>query len=382
MLGRQHRRMHRRAQNKKLGLLPRWAMLGSTLKELDTPMPEAKENSFFDKYWPALADVQDLGGENTTAPPSSQDDEASVNDEHRAAKQARKTVNPEKAGQGKGSGQETSRGNGGPKRRDRDHHGQSNRSWGRSKWDNWGSSGQSETSREKALEEEISSLKQCVFAMQKLALRHEDFLCCLRAEVSWVLFLRVDMRASIVPPLYTMQQEWRKLKEQSPDKLTSIMRVALVKTMFREFGKRLEMLPKQDEQLQLMRKLGWMQADALTWHYVKWDPTAERLVPIQDKPGVTLEQVAAVTASIQQLADSEDAIMRFHPSRPLEKSMGGKNLTFTLQMSLFGDESGSIKEHLELLSGLAATQLIGLNLRRERPGRSNLANLIQKYIQQ
>ena len=179
-----------------------------------------------------------------------------------------------------------------------------------------------------------------------------------------------------------MQQEWRKLKEQSPDKLTSTMRVALVKTMFREFGKRLEMLPKQDEQLQLMRKLGWMQADALTWHYVKWDPTAERLVPIQDKPGVTLEQVAAVTASIQQLADSEDAIMRFHPSRPLEKSMGGKNLTFTLQMSLFGDESGSIKEHLELLSGLAATQLIGLNLRRERPGRSNLANLIQKYIQQ
>ena len=74
--------------------------------------------------------------------------------------------------------------------------------------------------------------------------------------------------------------------------------------------------------------------------------------------------------------------MRFHPSRPLEKSMGGKNLTFTLQMSLFGDASGSIKEHLELLSGLAATQLIGLYLRRERPGRSNLANLVQKYIQQ
>ena len=286
----------------------------------------------------------------------------------------------DKAGNGKGYAQADSRAGNGGKRRDRDSRQQSGGQWSKHTWGNWRDQRQGVTDREQSLEEEIARLKECIFSMQKLALRHEDFLCCLRAETSWVMFLRVDMKAGAVPPLYSMQQEWRDIKEKTPDKLTSTMRVALIKALFREFGKRIEMLPKQETQLASLRKLGWMHAEELRWAYVQWDPVNARLIPNKEKEGVSLEQVAAIIASIQQLADREDAITRFYPSRPLEQTMGGRNLTFTLQLSLFGDASGSIKEHLEVLSGLAATQLLGMSLRRERPNRSQLANLVQKHI--
>ena len=83
---------------------------------------------------------------------------------------------------------------------------------------------------------------------------------------------------------------------------------------------------------------------------------------------------------MQQLASTAGAITRFHPSREMEERMGGKVLTFSLQISILGEAAKSIREHLDLLSGLAATQMIGANMRRERPGRSALANLIQKQI--
>eukprot|EP00439_Symbiodinium_sp_Y106_P051758 s5093_g6.t3 len=231
-----------------------------------------------------------------------------------------------------------------------------------------------------SLAKEVENLRECVFALQKLTLRHEDVLSSLKAELSWALFLRVDMKASVVKPLYAMQQEWRDLKKKSPNQLQGPMCVSLVRTLFKEFGKRIEMLPQQTEQLKIVRNLGWMEPEALVWRYVQWGPAAERLKPQIDREGVPLEKVAALIASIQELVAKEGAVRRFHPNRKLEATMGGHNLTFGLQMSICGEASKSIREHLAILSGLAATQLIGMGLRPERPGRSHLANQIQRQI--
>ncbi|CAE7211370.1 unnamed protein product, partial [Symbiodinium necroappetens] len=360
-LGRQRRAptqiTHSRARTQLLALPGTSKAMNRALEEVDTPMPEAQEHGFFDKYWPALSKGAGSIGDGSTAPSLAAENEPTQANPERAPKAPKTDV--DKAGNGKGNASAIFHTEHGSKRRGRDSRNQGGSQWDQRQWSSWGNPKRQTSDREKSLEEEIATLKECIFSMQKLALRHEDFLCCLRAEVSWVMFLRVDMRASVVKPLYAMQQEWRDLKDKSPEKLTSTMRVALVKALFREFGKRVELLPKQEDQMTSLRKLGWLHADEMTWGYVQWDPQNERLVPNKEKAGVSFEQVAAVIASIQQLADREEAIMRFHPSRPLEQTMGGRNLTFTLQLSLFGDASNSIKEHLELLSGLAATQLIG-----------------------
>ena len=232
----------------------------------------------------------------------------------------------------------------------------------------------------KALKEEIQQLKESVFALQKAVLRHEDFGNCLQAELTWVMFLRLDMKASVLPSLFQMQQKWRELKESSPEKLTAPMRVDLVKALFKEFGSRLSMLPQQEAQMETLIKLGWLSKEPLMWHYACWDADHERLRPDDAKEPVAHEKVAALVGSIQQLAEQPGAVTRFHPSREIVEKMGGKNLTMSLQTSIHGAPASTMREHLAFLSGLSVTQLVGMGVRQERPGRSALANLIQKHI--
>ena len=338
-----------------------------------SPLVEA---GFFDKYWPSLSSAPTSEGTMN----DQWEEGVPESEDARAAKLA-KTEDP-KSGNGKGN-----TGDRPGKRRDREES-TSHRAWSRQqqpqrqsqKYRGSWQGHEWDKDEDGSLAKEVENLRECVFALQKLTLRHEDVLSSLKAELSWALFLRVDMKASVVKPLYAMQQEWRDLKEKSPNQLQGPMCVSLVRTLFKEFGKRIEMLPQQTEQLKIVRNLGWMEPEALVWRYVQWGPAAERLKPQIDREGVPLEKVAALIASIQELVAKEGAVRRFHPNRKLEATMGGHNLTFGLQMSICGEASKSIREHLAILSGLAATQLIGMGLRPERPGRSHLANQIQRQI--
>ena len=169
----------------------------------------------------------------------------------------------------------------------------------------------------------MKHLKESVFALQKMAPRHEDFGNCLKAELSWVMFMKVDMKTSVVPCLYNMQQKWRELKEKNPEQLKAPMRVDLVRALFKEFSSRLSLLARQDEQMQDV--MGWLQKDPLRWMYMQWDSESERLQPIPNRDPVPFEKVAAVAAAMQQLAES-GAITRFHPSRDLRKRWGDASL--------------------------------------------------------
>ena len=75
-------------------------------------------------------------------------------------------------------------------------------------------------------------------------------------------------------------------------------------------------------------------------------------------------------------------VSRFHPSRPIEEEMRGKSIAFTLQLAMMSDEARTLRTYLNELSGLAAMQLLAMTMRPEKPGRSALANLIQRAIQQ
>ena len=354
-------------------LLPLMAMADTAHAE---EQMEALEVDFFDKYWPGAA--LSMGGDSTVAPSEDLSPEAAA--ATRAAKQA-KTNEQKGAGArgGKGWGPQPM-----GKRRDRDQ-GYGSRGWDTRSWSGWGTEnteeqGGSKDKTIKALRKEIDRLKDHVFALQRMALRQEDFSSCIKADLAWVMFMKLDMKASVVPCLYAMQQNWREIKANHPEKLSAPMRVDLVKALFKEFGNRLTLILQSDEQMASLVKLGWMNKEPLSWNYVQWNPDVERLCRIPDKEPIAFERVVAIAGAMQQLACTAGAITRFHPSREMEERMGGKVLTFSLQISILGEAAKSIREHLDLLSGLAATQMIGANMRRERPGRSALANLIQKQI--
>ena len=332
-------------------------------------LPSHVEQGFFDKYWPSVRAAS--ADQASTAASMFDESDKEDADASRVAKLAK--TGTEKGGHpGKGPGlrqqgygQRQSAGS--YKRRDRDP-AHKHQSWDYDEWSGWdtGNAGSSQT---KVLKEEIRQLKESVFALQKAVLRHEDFGNCLKAELTWVMFLRLDMKASVLPSLFQMQQKWRELKESSPEKLTAPMRVDLVKALFKEFGSRLSMLPQQEAQMDTLIKLGWLSREPLKWHYVRWDADHERLRPDDAKEPVAHEKVAAVAGSIQQLAEQPGAVTRFHPSRDIVEKMGGKNLTMSLQTSIHGAPASTMREHLAFLSGLSVTQLVGI-----------LANLIQKHI--
>ncbi|CAE7370346.1 unnamed protein product, partial [Symbiodinium sp. CCMP2456] len=227
-----------------------------------------------------------------------------------------------------------------------------NDGWGQSDaWGNRGGEGQDRRGRSELLEE-IKDLRSSMFQLQRLALRHEDYLGALRPETSYALFLRTGVPASVVPALFKAQQAWRERKESDPDSV--------------------------EKTQETMAKLGWISTEPLKWNYLKWDPKVERLRHDTAREALGYEQGIATVEAILALVRKTGPVTRFHPSRSIEEEMKGSNVTFSMQLALYGEEATQLKEHMATLTNCSITQLMALSWRPERGGRSNVANMVQK----
>ncbi|CAE7939773.1 Pol, partial [Symbiodinium necroappetens] len=240
--------------------------------------------------------------------------------------------------------------------------------WGRSKrsfGDSWQQSSweghDSQDRRSRAdLMEEIKELKSSMFQLQRLALRHEDYLGALRPETSYAIFCRIGVPASIVPAVFKAQQAWREQKETDPESLDKPMRVNLLTCVFREFSARLQNFGKQERTQDSMKKLGWISDAPMKWNYLKWDPKAERLKQDTKREGISFEQGVAVVESILVLVQKTGPVTRFHPSRTVEEEMRGSNVTFSMQLALYGEEAHQLRQHMATLTGSSITQLMAM----------------------
>ena len=227
---------------------------------------EALEDAMFQAYWPAgVAEAV------STAAPSEASDGASRG-------QPTPRVGDGNKGQQRGKG---------PSKEDDDPWA----SWGKAKrgWESWGASKTSGQGRSKGeLQEELMQLRDSVFQLQKLTLRHEDYLGGIRPETSFAIFMRMGIPASIVPALFMAQKAWRDQKEADPTKLDKPKRVVLLSCMFREFAARLEKFPTQTGTIDSMTKLGWIKPETKDWCYLRWDPTSGKASPGPGKGSATV----------------------------------------------------------------------------------------------
>ena len=254
-------------------------------------------------------------------------------------------------------------------------------SWGSAKrgWQQWDQ--EKQTQNREALREEIRQLKESMFQLQRLALRHEDYLGGFRPETSYAVFMRMGVHASVVPAMFRAQQAWRELKEAEPDKVDKPMRVALLNCIFMEFAGRLDKLPQQTGTLENLIKLGWMKQDTLDWYYLRWDPKVERLRQDETREPIPCAKGVATVEAIRLLVSQTGPVTRFHPSRGIEEEMKGSTVTFSLQLALFDPGAVQLRGYLQELANNAITQIMAFAWRPERPGRSQVANGVQKTIQ-
>ena len=75
-----------------------------------------------------------------------------------------------------------------------------------------------------------------------------------------------------------------------------------------------------------------------------------------------------------------EALLRFHPVRPLAENMQEGTVAFLLQFSLQNEVGLQMYADMARLCHCGSTFVSGIEIRRERSSRSQLANLISKML--
>ncbi|CAE7590378.1 Pol [Symbiodinium sp. CCMP2456] len=234
--------------------------------------------------------------------------------------------------------------------------------------------------------QEVQELRQSMQQVQRLLLRHEDDLNIIKADHSFMIFMRVKGACSIVQSVFSAQEEWRTIKSKDPSSLKRPMRVALLCCIFKELGERLTGLksPEQSEALDSLKTLKWLvptdNVEDPSWAYLEWNATAQRLEPDGNRAGLGYVKTIAVIQAVLQLVSYERVVTSFHPTRDLVANMTGESVPFKMMLNSRSQEASVLHGYLKELSGCAALQLIGATLRPERPQRSGAAQAIAKQL--
>ena len=229
-------------------------------------------------------------------------------------------------------------------------------------------------------QDEITDLRNSIASMQRLLLRREDSVSMIQADYSFVAFLRVPGGSSVVPALYAAQRAWRDLRDSDSTKLDKPMRCCLLACLFKELAARVRGLTNEHENKSSLAKLGWLTEDHSSWAFLQWSPVEKRMVVAKDKEPVAVDSATALVEKIREMVSEPGLVVRFHPTRPLAETMTGESLTCCLQVSVREPRAMLLYDDLSTLSGLACAQLIGVGLRRDRAGRSALAQAISKTM--
>ena len=232
---------------------------------------------------------------------------------------AHKFRKPDGKGETRGS-----EGDGGRPSKGQGQHRGNTPSRGGGRWDsqNWGGGNWRKQDHDDALQ----SLKAMVSQLAKLCLRHEDSINLWRAESSYVLFVRTGIPGSLVPALYAAKSEWQKLKEETTEKIKRPMRCILFSCLLKEMSDRLKLLQSDKERRASMEKLGWLQKD--DFQRLRWDAKMKKHVRDDEAASISYEDVLTVIQSMMTKCNTVEALLRFHPTRPLTEQMQEGTVAF------------------------------------------------------
>ena len=229
-------------------------------------------------------------------------------------------------------------------------------------------------------DDSASDLRSAITSLQRLVLRHEDSISMIQSEYSFVTFLRIGSASSVVPALYDAQRAWRQLRDSDPGKVTKPMRCTLLACLLKELSARLKNLTNEAENKASLHKLGWLNEDYSAWAYLQWSVEKRKLVADDSKTSLTVSEAECLVDKLRELVAEPGLVVRFHPTRPISDQMTGESLTCCLQVSIREPRAAILHERLSTLSGSACAQLIGMGLRKDRMGRSALAQAIAKTM--
>ncbi|OLP94348.1 hypothetical protein AK812_SmicGene23634 [Symbiodinium microadriaticum] len=238
-------------------------------------------------------------------------------------------------------------------------------SWNSGRWSSW---------KKDDEDEAIAALKLLVGQLARLCLRHEDSINMWRAESSFVLFVRTGIPGSLVPSLFAAKTEWQKLKEEQPEKVKRPMRNMLFSCLLREMFDRLQLLRGDAERRGSMEKLGWLKGE--DFQRLRWDSKLKKNVKDEESSVISYEDVMTILQSMLTRCNTVEALLRFHPTRPITEQMQEGTVAFLLQFSLQHNDGLQLYADMTQLCHCGSTMVCGIEVKKERSSRSQLANQI------
>ena len=190
------------------------------------------------------------------------------------------------------------------------------------------------------------------------------------------VFLHARRGAVVSPESLRIATEWGRLRQEDPTKITSPLRVVLMKAVVQEMATRARLILDKEQSLKNVTDLKWI-VDG-SWSYMKWNPQLRALELDEQMKPLPPTELQATIQELSRLIDP-DSVRRFASIRTLVENPTTEWVHFILELGL-RDDGGAMWRLLLKLINNSALHPLGARLRRDRPGLSGLATQIQEAI--
>ncbi|CAE7341713.1 unnamed protein product, partial [Symbiodinium necroappetens] len=220
-----------------------------------------------------------------------------------------------------------------------------------------------------------------ISAMGRLCLRHEDAIAVQRANQGYVWWLRTAGPESIVPSLARVSAAWNRKKDEEGIQ-EHPLRIVMLSTLLEVMIERAQ-AAVEPTRLEASAQAGLIlnQGDEPFWPFLRWNP-ARRVEEIVSSEEARPLEHSRLMRKLNQVRDTinPENILRCHGYHSISENMTGDTWRLLLEIETVGEEAQNLHAWLRRMINCTAWKLIGGRFRRERLGRSPLANRLAELL--
>ena len=184
--------------------------------------------------------------------------------------------------------------------------------------------------------ERLEWMENRVQRLTQLTLRQEQLLVNIRQDMMMYLFVRSG-DTGMIPVLCQSADRWRQLKEDTPEKLSMSLKLAMFKQLLISLQERLTATAKDAKAMEHAQSLGWLDKDQ-QWKVLRWNSTKQHLeVEETVKPTSTSDLISQIVQVRKGV--TEDSLLRFKSIRRLSPDVKADWIQFQLVISLRAEAS-------------------------------------------
>ncbi|CAE7801944.1 Crnkl1 [Symbiodinium sp. CCMP2592] len=196
----------------------------------------------------------------------------------------------------------------------------------------------------------LEELQAVVNLLTTIVLRQEVQLNIFHQDTAYVMFLQAQGPGNLAQSLYAVGSGWHRTKEQSPEQLTSPMRVVLFQHVLERVAKGFEEMMASPSSRSKAIEMEWLTKDESLVQAMRWSPTENRHVVADAQTPSTIRQALQ---ELFILSSQDFVVTRFHGMRKLAEEYEAPILGMFLEVGNRVEAAQKAWRSLHQLSALS-----------------------------